>query len=164
MVSQSHQRVIDTATRLYAQRGYSAVSMRDLAKALGIQAPSIYSFVDSKETLIRQCVTPYIEAIKELVDAANAQPEGLSPLVLSLFKIFESHHEAMIVVHREPVCYGDAGQVDDWLAGALLRYDINTYLAWPALAALRDPWMRPGEPTEDKLVNLHLLMLKLSEI
>ena len=49
MPTRSHQRVIDTATRMFSQQGYACVSMRDLARALNIQAPSIYSFVSGKQ-------------------------------------------------------------------------------------------------------------------
>jgi len=40
------------AVTLFAERGYRATSMRDIAEALGMRAPSLYNHVRSKEALL----------------------------------------------------------------------------------------------------------------
>lgn len=40
------------ALTLFAERGYRATSMRDIAEALGMRAPSLYNHVRSKEALL----------------------------------------------------------------------------------------------------------------
>lgn len=50
--SAARERVLDAAERLFREQGYSAVSMRDIARALGIRQASLYYHVpDGKEQL-----------------------------------------------------------------------------------------------------------------
>lgn len=65
---------MDTALRLFSENGYSAVSMRDLAAALGIQAPSIYSHFESKDALLVAVVGPFVEASSDLLDQFPVAP------------------------------------------------------------------------------------------
>jgi AcrR family transcriptional regulator len=74
VVGQSRDRVVDTSLRLFADNGYSAVSMRDLAAVLGIQAPSIYSHFKSKDALLAAVVGPFVQATSDLLDAFPAAP------------------------------------------------------------------------------------------
>src|ERR1700759_895227 len=40
------------AARLFAERGYQGTSLADLAEALGLQKPSLYHHIESKEDLL----------------------------------------------------------------------------------------------------------------
>ena len=53
------------ALTLFAERGYRATSMRDIAEALGMRAPSLYNHVRSKEALL-------IEIMNSAMDRALA--------------------------------------------------------------------------------------------
>ena len=48
--------IIREALRLFAEKGYAAVSMRDLAEAVGISASTIYHYYESKQVLFREMV------------------------------------------------------------------------------------------------------------
>ncbi len=51
-ISESKQRVMETAEALFMQRGYNAVTLRDIADTLGIRQASLYyHFPDGKEEL-----------------------------------------------------------------------------------------------------------------
>jgi AcrR family transcriptional regulator len=51
-VSDAKQRVLDMAEQLFMERGYAAVTLRDIADALGIRQASLYyHFPDGKEQL-----------------------------------------------------------------------------------------------------------------
>jgi len=48
--------IIKTATMLFKEKGYSAVTMRDIAKALGIKAASLYNHINSKQHILRDII------------------------------------------------------------------------------------------------------------
>ncbi|MFA7944792.1 TetR/AcrR family transcriptional regulator [Pseudomonas brenneri] len=53
------------AVRLFANKGYNGVSMRDLAASLGLTAGSLYNHIESKEALL-------LEFIEELYETLSA--------------------------------------------------------------------------------------------
>ncbi|EZH73698.1 TetR family transcriptional regulator [Aquimarina atlantica] len=46
------QEIINAAAILFKEKGYSAVTMRDLAKAMGIKAASLYNHIQSKQEIL----------------------------------------------------------------------------------------------------------------
>src|SRR3954451_18811894 len=50
----TRDRVVDCALSLFAERGTTAVSMRELADAAGVTVPGLYYHFDSKAELIRE--------------------------------------------------------------------------------------------------------------
>lgn len=50
------EQILDSASRLFSERGYHATSMRDLAGDLGMQGGSLYAHISSKEELLIEIV------------------------------------------------------------------------------------------------------------
>jgi AcrR family transcriptional regulator len=73
-MGQARDRVVDAALRMFAENGFSAVSMRDLAGALDIQAPSLYSHFESKDALLAAVVGPFLEAVRTQLDRVPVEP------------------------------------------------------------------------------------------
>jgi TetR/AcrR family transcriptional regulator, cholesterol catabolism regulator len=48
--------ILSVAARLFRERGYSAVSMRDIAQALDIKAASLYNHIKSKQEILSEVV------------------------------------------------------------------------------------------------------------
>ncbi|MDH4565257.1 TetR/AcrR family transcriptional regulator [Pseudomonas sp. BN414] len=57
----------EKALELFAKRGYSRVSMRDLAEFMGIRAGSLYNHIESKEALLFELIE---ELYEQLLDGA----------------------------------------------------------------------------------------------
>lgn len=51
----SRDKILSIATRLFADRGYAALSIRDIAAATQLNIPSIYHFFGGKQNLYRSC-------------------------------------------------------------------------------------------------------------
>ena len=48
--------IIQNALKLFAEKGFAAVSMRDLAEAVGISASTIYHYYESKQVLFQDMI------------------------------------------------------------------------------------------------------------
>jgi AcrR family transcriptional regulator len=71
--------VIEAATQLFYERGYSETSVQDVAEALGMLKGSLYYYIDTKEDLLFRLM----EQIHEQYDARLAEwstEGGMSPL------------------------------------------------------------------------------------
>jgi len=55
-ISASRERLLDAAEALFMERGYKAVTLREIANALEIKQASIYHHVDGKESLFVEVV------------------------------------------------------------------------------------------------------------
>jgi AcrR family transcriptional regulator len=49
------------ALRLFAERGYAAVSMRQIAAAVGVQAGALYLYTPDKQSLLAEIMTGHME-------------------------------------------------------------------------------------------------------
>ena len=49
--NETHVKILNMSTEMFAARGYEAVSLRDIAKEVGIKEPTIYYYYKSKEVL-----------------------------------------------------------------------------------------------------------------
>lgn len=66
--------VILAAARAFAARGYHNTSLDDLAAALNVTKPTIYSYVDSKEELLFECFRQGVDQI--LAGFTEAETHG----------------------------------------------------------------------------------------
>lgn len=53
--------IITTAAQLFKEKGYSAVTMRDLASAMGIKAASLYNHINSKQEILKVIIISIAE-------------------------------------------------------------------------------------------------------
>ena len=69
------QNILDTARAIMREEGVSALSMQELARRMGMRAPSLYNYFTGKteiyDTLFRLGFTLYDEHIKELMKAST---------------------------------------------------------------------------------------------
>ncbi|ANW66474.1 hypothetical protein BCA37_25485 [Mycobacterium sp. djl-10] len=83
--SATRRLILDTSIRLFADEGYVASSMRMIATACGIRAPSIYEHFANKRELLFAAMTDVLgefqSFIAEAVDADLDAPEQLHRLV-----------------------------------------------------------------------------------
>lgn len=97
--------IIDTAARLFREKGYEASSMRDLAQVLGIEASSIYSHIKSKEELLEticfNMARQFLTAINEVNDIYFSAEEKLRTAIKSHVQIITSHPDHSSVFIKE---------------------------------------------------------------
>jgi AcrR family transcriptional regulator len=78
----------EVAIRLFAERGYHGTSMKDIAAAMNIRAPSLYNHLSSKQELLRDLVITALERLQVSHDAAI---ESTDDLAVQLHRATEAH-------------------------------------------------------------------------
>lgn len=67
------EQILDSASRLFSERGYHATSMRDLAGDLGMQGGSLYAHISSKEELLIEIVNQASRQFDEALFTLRAE-------------------------------------------------------------------------------------------
>ena len=90
--------ILQTALELFAEKGYEATSMREIAEQIGISKPALYYHFDSKEDIVRGVLSDQLAQIEELVAWVGEQPSspGLAAEVIQRWSdIVQAHGTAM---------------------------------------------------------------------
>ncbi|WP_120635805.1 TetR/AcrR family transcriptional regulator [Ruegeria sp. EL01] len=66
-------RIREAAIRLFARHGYAAVSMRQIAKDVGVQAGALYNYTPDKQSLLYRLMRDHMQ---ELLEAYEAMDQG----------------------------------------------------------------------------------------
>jgi len=51
-MSNTRKAIIEAAARLFAEKGYEGMTMKEIAREVGIKAPSLYAFFENKEDIL----------------------------------------------------------------------------------------------------------------
>jgi len=73
-------KVRDAALRLIARHGYAAVSMRQIAAEVGIQAGALYNYTPDKQTLLFDLMQGHMSDLLGALEAHNLQGDALTQL------------------------------------------------------------------------------------
>ena len=64
------EKALDSATRVFREKGYEGASLNDLTKAMGINRPSMYAAFGDKEALFRKVLDRYACTTKSFFEQA----------------------------------------------------------------------------------------------
>lgn len=73
------QAIEDVASELFREHGYAGTSIRDIARALSVQGPSLYAHVTSKEDVLWAIVDRAATRFEVAADAAEASADASRP-------------------------------------------------------------------------------------
>ena len=97
--------MIQTASKLFKEKGFEAASMRDIAGELGIEAASLYSHIKSKDEILEKIcfrmADEFIKAIDEVNDLYFNAEEKLGMAIKNHVKIVTSNLDSSSVFIRE---------------------------------------------------------------
>ncbi len=93
------------AAELFAERGYRATTVREIAESAGVLSGSLYHHFDSKESIIDELLSSYLDELlaqyRAIVSEGGTSIEVLSNLVRVAFSSFDRHRAAITVFQNE---------------------------------------------------------------
>lgn len=60
----TRQRILNEALTLFAEKGFIAVTVNDIAEAVGIKAPSLYKHFKNKQDIFDSCIEMFLERLE----------------------------------------------------------------------------------------------------
>ncbi len=103
--SPRHAELIDIAAELFAQRGYTGTTVRDIAEAAGMLSGSLYHHFDSKEDTIDEILSRFIgeqlSTYHEIVERGAPPSETLKELIDASLASIDRHRHAIAIYQNE---------------------------------------------------------------
>jgi AcrR family transcriptional regulator len=103
---QRQQELYDTAARLFAEQGFHATSMRQLAQSLGLTKSSLYHYIASKDELLFQILDSYIsDALVEIenlvADQSRPPDERLTQFIQFYARFYAGDRPRLVLLVNE---------------------------------------------------------------
>ncbi len=159
------------AARLFAERGYQGTSLADLAGALGVQKPSLYHHIASKEDLLWEVAWAGAESFHEGLDAVPGDLPATERIRLALrahlavvaaqldvatvfvreWRHLEGERRERFVAERRRYEERIRALYREGVEGSELRTDLDVATAallFLSAANWAYTWLRPGSDTE----------------
>jgi TetR/AcrR family transcriptional regulator len=120
-------KVMDAALRVFAEKGYAATSVRDIAALAGVTKPMVYYHFGSKaglyQALLDQCLDISLEALKVASQGPTVR-EQLVRLIGTMLTLAQSNTDRIrVVVQTYCVAPGQIPQEIQYRDRLLARFD-----------------------------------------
>jgi TetR/AcrR family transcriptional regulator, cholesterol catabolism regulator len=104
-VSQRRQQLLDLSARLFAERGYGATTVRDIADEAGILSGSLYHHFASKEEMVDEILSTFLDDLftsyREIMARDLGARQQLEAVVVESFECIDRHHAAVAIFQNE---------------------------------------------------------------
>jgi AcrR family transcriptional regulator len=108
--AERERQMLAAARALFAERGYGAVTMDEVAAAVGVTKPLLYTYFGNKERLYLACMEPAADELRDAVASAVAEAErpadALEPGVQAFFSFVDRDRDAWRVLFDETLPAG----------------------------------------------------------
>jgi len=103
--SERRDALVQIAAELFAEQGYRATTVRHIGDAAGVLSGSLYHHFDSKETILDELLSSYLEDLldtyRTIVEAGDEPATTLRELVRTSFRSLSEHRAAITVLQNE---------------------------------------------------------------
>ncbi|MEV0974212.1 TetR/AcrR family transcriptional regulator [Microtetraspora glauca] len=97
--------LLATAAEVFASRGYAATTVREVADAAGILGGSLYYHFDSKESIVDEILSTFLDDLwaryDEVLGAGLGARETMERLVVESFRSIDRHRAAVVIYQNE---------------------------------------------------------------
>ncbi|MDQ0840820.1 MULTISPECIES: TetR/AcrR family transcriptional regulator [unclassified Streptomyces] len=99
------EELLATAAEVFAAQGYNATTVRKIADAAGMLAGSLYYHFDSKESMLDEILSTFLDDLWARYDAVLAAgigpKETIEALVTESFREIDRHRAAVAIYQKE---------------------------------------------------------------
>ena len=170
------------AARLFAERGYQGTSLADLAAALGVQKPSLYHHIESKEDLLWDVAQEGAAAFHAALDGVPARDRpaerirealrahlavvggqlDVATVFVREWRFLTGERREQFVAERRRYEERIRDLFREGVEGSELRTDLDVATAallFLSAANWAYTWLRPGADTDELADRLYAVLL-----
>ena len=92
--------ILAAAARLFADQGFSATSMNQVAEACGVAKPTLYHYFQDKQALLAQICDSHVHALLTLVEEVKAQQLAPDEQLRALIQRFTQAYAGAQAQHQ----------------------------------------------------------------
>src|SRR5512139_1377721 len=97
--------LLGTAAEVFASRGYSATTVREVADAAGMLGGSLYYHFDSKEAMVDEILSTFLtdmwETNERILGSGLDARETFETLVVESFRLIDDYRPAIVIYQNE---------------------------------------------------------------
>src|SRR3569833_466594 len=97
--------LLAAAAEVFAERGDSATTVREVADSAGILGGSLYYHFDSKESMVEEILSTFLDdmwaGFDRVLNAGLGARETLEALVAESFRSMDAHRHAVVIYQKE---------------------------------------------------------------
>ncbi|MFC0457149.1 TetR family transcriptional regulator [Arthrobacter liuii] len=132
----SREHILDTARKLFAEHGFEGTSMRQVARAAGVDPAMVHHFFKGKDELFAHSVELPADPEQVLAGVADADPDRRAELIVrTVLRLWESPAQAALLAFLR-------GSIGSKAKTALLREMVERRVISRIMASV------PGPPEE----------------
>ena len=143
--AQREEQILRIAEEVFAERGFQATTMEDIAERVGVTKPLIYEYFGSKEGLLSACITSARTQLRLATEAAWQQVGPDAPLdvvfragVGAFFQFIDEHSTAFVLIQQEGAVASQTSPLIESIREQQSTATMATFRKAPALAAVSD--------------------------
>ncbi|WP_433269310.1 TetR/AcrR family transcriptional regulator [Actinosynnema sp. CS-041913] len=103
--AQRKAQMLDIAEQVFAELGYLAASMDEIAERVGVSKPMLYEYFGSKEGLLIGCIrrarTELLERTQQAITGAAGPEDILRKGLLAFFEFIAEHNQSWSLLRQE---------------------------------------------------------------
>jgi AcrR family transcriptional regulator len=141
--AQREEQILLVAEQVFAERGYQATTMEEVAERVGITKPLIYEYFGSKEGLLSACITRARTQLRQATEASWAAVGPDAPLaevfragVRAFFDFIDEHANAFMLIQQEGAVASQASPLIESIRAQQSAATASTLAAAPGLASV----------------------------
>jgi AcrR family transcriptional regulator len=114
--------ILTSAAEMFARKGIGATTVREIADAVGVLSGSLYHHFESKDAIVEEILTRYLDAIQEsyarILASGKSPAECLHDLVLTSLQVASEQPDATAIYQGELLYLREQDRFKKVLAGA----------------------------------------------
>ncbi|HPU40063.1 MAG TPA: TetR/AcrR family transcriptional regulator [Microthrixaceae bacterium] len=128
--AQRRTQLLDTAVHVFAEQGYHAASMNDVAEAAGVTKPVLYQHFSSKRELFVELLTAIGDELRDTIAKATTDASGprqqIEQGMVAYFRFVDSRTDSFRVLfgsgaRRDPEFASFARSVEESIAESIAQ-------------------------------------------